>query len=48
MGDLPSSLTDEAKVRQQIQFMIDNRVGAVDGFASNYDYEKGEWKNKKK
>ena len=37
-------MTDENFQKAQIQKMIDMRVGAVDGFASNYDYEKNEWK----
>jgi hypothetical protein len=37
-------MTDEKLLRAQIQKMIDLRVGAVDGFTSNYDYEKNEWK----
>ena len=42
--ELPSTMTDENHLRAQIQRMIDLRVGAVDGFTSNYDYEKKEWK----
>ena len=37
-------MTDDEHLKAQIQMMIDNRVGAVDGFTSNYDYEKKEWK----
>merc|ERR1712088_1233229 len=42
--ELPWTMTDENFQKAQIQKMIDMRVGAVDGFASNYDYEKNEWK----
>ena len=37
-------MTDDERLKDQIQRMIDMRVGAVDGFTSNYDYEKNEWK----
>jgi len=42
--ELPITMTDEGHLRALIQKMIDMRVGAVDGFTSNYDYEKNEWK----
>ena len=42
--DLPKTMTDDEHLKDQIQRMIDMRVGAVDGFTSNYDYEKNEWK----
>lgn len=42
--ELPHTMTDEAFQRGQIQKMIDLRVGGVQGFASNYDYDKMEWK----
>jgi len=42
--ELPITMTDEGHLRALIQKMIDMRVGAVDGFASNYDYEKMQWK----
>jgi len=42
--ELPSTMTNDEHLKAQIQRMIDMRVGAVDGFTSNYDYEKNEWK----
>lgn len=42
--ELPRTMTDDQHLKDQIQRMIDMRVGAVDGFTSNYDYEKNEWK----
>jgi cytochrome c oxidase subunit 4 len=42
--DLPVTMTDDEHLKAQIQRMIDMRVGPVEGFASNYDYEKNEWK----
>merc|ERR1712179_70723 len=42
--ELPITMTDEEHLKGKIQKMIDLRVGAVDGFASNYDYEKNQWK----
>ena len=37
-------MTDDEKLAAQVQRMIDMRVGPVQGFTSNYDYEKMEWK----
>jgi cytochrome c oxidase subunit 4 len=42
--DLPVTMTDDEHLKAQVQRMIDMRVGPVEGFASNYDYEKNEWK----
>merc|ERR1712061_879514 len=39
-GPLPSTMTNDEHLKAQIQRMIDMRVGAVDGFTSDYDYEK--------
>ena len=41
---LPDTITNEEKQKAQIQRMVDIRVNPVEGFASKYDYEKGEWK----
>lgn len=41
---LPETITDEELVKEQIRFMIEARVNPVQGLASNYDYEKGQWK----
>jgi hypothetical protein len=43
-GEVPYTLTDEAYLKAEIQRLIDYRVGPVEGFTSNYDYEKGQWK----
>ncbi|OQV23649.1 putative Cytochrome c oxidase subunit 4 isoform 2, mitochondrial [Hypsibius exemplaris] len=40
---LPATFTDEHRLRM-LKEMIDMRVGAVDGLASQWDYEKGQWK----
>jgi len=42
--DLPTTITDEGKVRAQIKRMIDMRVNPIEGFTSGYDYEKNDWK----
>merc|ERR1719412_3146454 len=42
---LPHTLTDEQWQKDQIKRMIDMRVNPIDGFASNYDYEKNQWKD---
>jgi len=43
--DMPlRTITDEEHVKAQIRRMIDMRVNQVQGFSSNYDYEKNEWK----
>lgn len=42
---LPESFSDENRLGQ-LKRMIDQRQGAVDGLASHWDYEKGEWKSK--
>lgn len=42
--DLPKTMTDDEHLKASVQRLIDMRVGAVEGFASNYDYEKMEWK----
>merc|ERR1719228_3055302 len=41
---LPETITDEEKVKAQIDRMIAIRVNPVEGLTSNYDYEKGQWK----
>ena len=43
-GELPSTITDEEKMKAQIERMIAMRVNPVEGLTSNYDYEKGRWK----
>ena len=42
-GPLPETFDDEHRLAQ-LKRMIDLRVGAVDGLASKWDYEKGRWK----
>nr|ALS04677.1 cytochrome c oxidase polypeptide IV [Pseudodiaptomus poplesia] len=42
--ELPHTITDEENVKAQIERMIALRVAPIEGFSSNYDYEKGEWK----
>ena len=42
--ELPSTVTDDEHLKAQVQYMLDNKVGRVEGFSSNYDYEKKEWK----
>ena len=44
IGPLPDTITDEEKVKAQIERMIAIRANPVEGLTSNYDYEKGEWK----
>jgi len=41
---LPDTITNEEKQKAQIERMIALRVNPIEGFASNYDYEKGKWK----
>ncbi len=41
---LPSSITDEERVKAQIERMIALRVNPIEGLTSQYDYEKGRWK----
>ena len=41
---LPETITDEEKQKAQIDRMIALRVNPVEGLTSNYDYEKGRWK----
>merc|ERR1712131_272970 len=41
---LPETITNEEKQKAQIERMIALRVNPIEGFASNYDYEKGKWK----
>merc|ERR1712055_549035 len=43
-GELPDSITNEEKVKAQIDRMVVMRVNPVEGLTSNYDYEKGRWK----
>ena len=38
------SCTDEEQLKAQIRHMIDMRVNPVEGFTSQYDYEKNDWK----
>lgn len=40
---LPASFNDEHRLAQ-LKRMIDLRVGAIDGLASKWDYDKGRWK----
>merc|ERR1712098_652272 len=42
--ELPDTITNEDKLEAQIERMIALRVNPVEGFASDYDYEKGRWK----
>jgi len=42
---LPDSITDEEKQKAQIERMIAMRVNPIEGLTSNYDYEKGRWKD---
>merc|ERR1712111_132832 len=44
-NELPDTITDEEKQKAQIERMIAIRVNPVEGLTSNYDYEKGQWKN---
>merc|ERR1712066_283187 len=43
-GELPESITDEERMKAQIERMIAMRANPVEGLTSNYDYEKGRWK----
>ena len=43
-GELPDSITNEEKLKAQIDRMVVMRVNPVEGLTSNYDYEKGRWK----
>ncbi|XP_023342768.1 cytochrome c oxidase subunit 4 isoform 2, mitochondrial [Eurytemora carolleeae] len=43
-SDLPDTITDEEKVKAQIERMVALRVNPVEGLTSNYDYEAGKWK----
>ena len=43
-GKLPETITDEEKMKAQIERMIAMRANPVEGLTSNYDYEKGRWK----
>jgi len=42
---LGETITNEERVRAQVQRMIDMRVNPVQGLTSNYDYKKNEWKD---
>ena len=44
-GELPDTITDEEKLKAQIERMVAIRANPVEGLTSNYDYEKGQWKN---
>jgi len=44
-GELPDTMTDDEKLKAQIERMIAIRANPVEGLTSNYDYEKGQWKN---
>ena len=43
-GPLPDSITSDEKQKAQIDRMIAIRANPIEGIASNYDYEKGQWK----
>jgi hypothetical protein len=43
-GAVPYTITDEEYLKATVQRLIDYRVGPIEGFTSNYDYEKGQWK----
>merc|ERR1712211_214347 len=40
----PETITNEEKMKAQIDRMIAMRVNPFEGLTSNYDYDKGEWK----
>ena len=42
---LPDTITNEEKQKAQIDRQIAIRVNPIEGLTSNYDYEKGQWKN---
>jgi len=44
-GELPDTMTNEEKKKAQIERMIALRVNPIEGLTSNYDYEKGRWKD---
>ena len=44
-GEVPYTITDEEYLKAEVKRLIDYRVGPIEGFTSNYDYEKGKWKN---
>jgi cytochrome c oxidase subunit 4 len=44
-GEVPYTVTDEEYLKAEVKRLIDYRVGPIEGFTSNYDYEKGKWKN---
>jgi len=41
--EMPHTITKEWQ-EDQVKMMIAQRQGAIEGLASNFDYEKGEWK----
>ncbi len=43
--DLPITIRDEEYMKAQVQRIIDMRVNPIEGFTSNFDYKKNEWKN---
>lgn len=43
-GELPATITNDELKKAQIERMIALRINPIEGFASNYDYEKGKWK----
>merc|ERR1712083_1208281 len=44
-GPLPVTITDEERQKAEIEMMIAQRINPIEGIASQYDYEKGKWKN---
>lgn len=44
--DLPATVTDEEHLKAQMQRMIDMEANPVQGYASQWDYEKRQWKVK--
>jgi len=42
--ELPETITNDELKKAQIERMIALRINPIEGFTSNYDYEKGKWK----